>query len=85
MLLILHVNGFDDDIVDVKSLTSLPLEGLLNIKRNILNLEMLEGDNMESLEANTTSSGKLTTDFYNVQGDIAWMSENVSHVYHIFM
>lgn len=71
MLLILHVNGFDDDIVDVKSLTSLPLEGLLNIKRNILNLEMLEGDNMESLEANTTSSGKLTTDFYDVQGDIA--------------
>lgn len=71
MLLIIHVNGFDDDIVDVNSLTSLPLEGLLNIKRNILNLEMLEGDNMESLEANTTSSGKLTTDFYDVQGDIA--------------
>lgn len=85
MLLILHVNGFDDDIVDVKSLTSLPLEGLLNIKRNILNLEMLEGDNMESLEANITRTGKLTTDFYNVKGDIAWMSENVSHVHHIFM
>lgn len=62
-LIILHVNAFDDDaaIVDVRSLSSLPLEGLLNIKRNIVNLQMLERDNMETLEANTTTSGKLRT------------------------
>lgn len=61
MLLILHVNAFDDNgpIVDVRSLTSLPLEGLLNIKRNMVNLEMLEGDKMDISEANSTASGKL--------------------------